>query len=161
MSDNAEQCVKWINDAAKECKSLEEDYAGYTRPTASEYAAIIAKHAPKAVHKETLEPEKKTCPRCRAKRDTLYLLNGNWICWACKNELESAAERLHAKHFAARAEGEDDVPKALRELLVAVTYKTPTVEFGDGNPCYEARVPIAFVNAALAALAKGDGHGTY
>lgn len=44
------------------------------------------------------------------------------------------------------------VEKALRELLTAVTFKTTPVDFGEGNPCYEARVPVQFVEDANNAL---------
>ena len=47
------------------------------------------------------------------------------------------------------------VVEALEALLVAVCYKTPTVDFGtkkEPNPCYEARVPVQFVHDAHKAL---------
>lgn len=48
------------------------------------------------------------------------------------------------------------VVEALEALLVAVCYKTPTVDYGtkeEPNPCYEARVPVQFVHDAHKALA--------
>lgn len=48
---------------------------------------------------------------------------------------------------------------ALQELLVAVCYKTPTVDFGtdkEPNPCYEARVPVQFVHDAHQALNESE-----
>lgn len=48
---------------------------------------------------------------------------------------------------------------ALQELLVAVCYKTPTVDFGtdkEPNPCYEARVPVQFVHDAHQAINESE-----
>ena len=45
--------------------------------------------------------------------------------------------------------------EALRALVIAVEYKGPPVDFGEGNLCWEARVPLAFVDKARAALGEG------
>ena len=45
--------------------------------------------------------------------------------------------------------------EALRALVIAVEYKGPPVDFGEGNLCWEARVPLAFVDNARAALGEG------
>lgn len=42
---------------------------------------------------------------------------------------------------------------ALKELLTAVTF-AHIKEFGKDNPCWEARVPVAFVDIAKQALAE-------
>lgn len=50
-----------------------------------------------------------------------------------------------------------DYKQALKELLVAVTFKATTVNFGtdeNPNPCYEARVPVGFVHYAHEVLSK-------
>jgi len=44
--------------------------------------------------------------------------------------------------------------EALRALVIAVEYKGPPVDFGEGNLCWEARVPLAFVDNARAALGE-------
>lgn len=52
-----------------------------------------------------------------------------------------------------------DVLEALKDLLVAVKFKSPPVNFGtdnDPNLCWEARVPIAFVEVAEKAIAKAE-----
>ena len=58
---------------------------------------------------------------------------------------------------AASAERIKALEEALSDLLVAVTYTAPPVDFGtpdDPNPGFEARIPVDFVNIARAALAK-------
>ena len=45
--------------------------------------------------------------------------------------------------------------EALRALVIAVEYKGPPVDFGEGNLCWEARIPVAFVDKARAALGEG------
>lgn len=45
---------------------------------------------------------------------------------------------------------------ALQDLLIAVKFNAPPVDFGEGNMCYEARVPVAFVEKAEAALLGED-----
>jgi hypothetical protein len=53
-----------------------------------------------------------------------------------------------------------DLLEALKALVIAVTYNEPPRDFGtpdDPNPCYEARVPVGFVDKARAAIAKAEG----
>lgn len=38
------------------------------------------------------------------------------------------------------------VMEQAKHLRNAVTFKTPPVEFSAGNLCYEARVPVGFIN---------------
>jgi hypothetical protein len=51
----------------------------------------------------------------------------------------------------------DALAEALRHLITAVTFKAPPVEFSPGNPCWEARVPVGFVDQARSALAAVEG----
>jgi hypothetical protein len=46
--------------------------------------------------------------------------------------------------------------EALKALTVAVTFADPPKEF-NGVLCHEARVPVGFVDAARAAIAKAEG----
>ena len=49
---------------------------------------------------------------------------------------------------------------ALSQLLVAVEYKGPASDFGrlgEENWCFDARVPVGFVDIARAAIAKATG----
>jgi len=45
--------------------------------------------------------------------------------------------------------------EALKALTVAVTFADPPKEF-NGALCHEARVPVGFVDAARAAIAKAE-----
>jgi hypothetical protein len=61
---------------------------------------------------------------------------------------------------AAKAEATlDDLIAALTAARTAICFKSPPVDFGtpdDPNPCYEARVPVAFIEQIDAALAKAN-----
>ena len=46
--------------------------------------------------------------------------------------------------------------EALRDLVIAVEYNGPPIDFGDGNLCWEARIPIAFIDQARAALGEKE-----
>jgi hypothetical protein len=46
--------------------------------------------------------------------------------------------------------------EVLRNLVTAVTFADPPKEF-NGVLCHEARVPVGFVDAARAAIAKATG----
>jgi hypothetical protein len=63
-------------------------------------------------------------------------LYGDMLVMDCRDEIERLRE-------------------ALRALVIAVEYKGPPVDFGEGNLCWEARVPLAFVDNARAALGEG------
>ena len=68
------------------------------------------------------------------------------------DELEAAWKAA----LAASPPDRGELRKALKDLLIAVTYAAPAKDYGqpdDPNPCYEARVPVAFVQRAEAALA--------
>ena len=89
----------------------------------------------------------------------------DWLC----NEAADRIEQLEREKASwkgaydgavlALTERNKELEAALRDLLVAVTFKTPPRDFGEDNPCYEARVPIAFVDIARAALGeKKDGN---
>ena len=68
-------------------------------------------------------------------------------------KLEECAQEIHGAQPASSVNAQ--VVEALEALLVAVCYKTPTVDFGtkkEPNPCYEARVPVQFVHDAHKAL---------
>jgi len=56
--------------------------------------------------------------------------------------------------LAERDEEIERLREALRALVIAVEYKGPPVDFGEGNLCWEARVPLAFVDNARAALGE-------
>jgi predicted nucleic acid-binding protein len=63
--------------------------------------------------------------------------------------VDAAAElrRLHAVNA--------ELLEALKALTVAVTFADPPKEF-NGALCHEARVPVGFVDAARAAIAKAE-----
>ena len=46
--------------------------------------------------------------------------------------------------------------KVLRDLVIAVEYNGPPIDFGGGNFCWEARIPIAFIDEARAALEEKE-----
>ena len=64
----------------------------------------------------------------------------------------------NALDWAIKKKGENEVVEALKALLVAVCYNTKIKEFGKDNPCWEARVPVQFVEDAHKAL-KNVGRG--
>jgi len=74
------------------------------------------------------------------------------VCWAAKErieELEAGSAHRLSHLYAVNAE----LLEALKALTVAVTFADPPKEF-NGALCHEARVPVGFVNAARAAIAK-------
>jgi hypothetical protein len=59
----------------------------------------------------------------------------------------------------ARIAADADLLAELRALVTAVTYVTPPTDFGtpdEPNPCFEARVPVEFVDRARAAIARAS-----
>jgi hypothetical protein len=53
-----------------------------------------------------------------------------------------------------------DLLEALKAARTAICYAAPPIDYGtpdDPNPCYEARVPIAFVEQIDAAITKAEG----
>lgn len=67
-------------------------------------------------------------------------------------------EALEFERTALRAE-RDELIEALRAARIAITYVSPPKDFGtpdDPNPCYEARVPVAFVEQIDRALSKAE-----
>lgn len=114
--------------------------------------AICAKFtAPEAKQREVKWPEKVDLTGFKdgygkGSRDHIIEAARNQAIDACKKAYEEAqpASSVNA-----------EVVEALQALLVAVCYKTPTVDFGtqkEPNPCYEARVPVQFVHDAHKAL---------
>lgn len=75
--------------------------------------------------------------------------------WQIANKIDALEERVRDLEAA-----RDALEFQLRDLLTAVKWKSPPVDFGtwdgsgDTNYCWEARVPVAFVDNAEAALAK-------
>lgn len=107
--------------------------------------------APEAKQREVKWPEKVDLTGFKdgygkGSRDHIIAAAWNQAIDACKKAYEEAqpASSVNA-----------EVVEALQALLVAVCYKTPTVDFGtqkEPNPCYEARVPVQFVHDAHKAL---------
>lgn len=56
------------------------------------------------------------------------------------------------EHVAALTAERDRLREALKGLLIAVEFNAPPKNFGKDNPCFEARVPVGFTDAARAAL---------
>lgn len=54
-----------------------------------------------------------------------------------------------------------DLLEALTALKIAIEYTAPPTDFGtpgDPNPCFECRIPVAFLDEARAAITKALGH---
>jgi hypothetical protein len=66
---------------------------------------------------------------------------------ACHKQAAAELRRLHAVNA--------ELLEALRHLLTAVTFADPPKEF-NGVLCHEARVPVGFVDAARAAIARAE-----
>jgi hypothetical protein len=70
---------------------------------------------------------------------------------ACPDGYVASENEANARLIAAAPE----LLEALRALTVAVTFADPPKEF-NGVLCHEARVPVGFVDAARAAIAKAE-----
>lgn len=66
-------------------------------------------------------------------------------------------QALAAEYGPARVEAENRrLRKAVKELLVAIKYNAPPVHFQPDNPCWDARIPVAFTDAVEAALSPPE-----
>jgi hypothetical protein len=103
------------------------------------------------------------CPFCGGDA-RIYPEGKEWIsgCWSCDlHFVEDTEDRAVSRwNTRARPEPSEAVVEALKALLVAVTYAEPPKDYGtagDPNLCFEARVPVQFVDDARAAIAAYEG----